>query len=78
MKKISAILSLVLMLLALLGGCKANETTPAISPNVPIVSESPAIPSPSPIVSPETSPEESPKATAPVKPTASPAASPAA
>lgn len=75
MKKISAILSLVLMLLAMLGGCK---TTPAVSPNVPIVSESPAIPSPSPIVSPKPSPVESPKATAPVKPTASPAASPAA
>lgn len=78
MKKISAIFSLVLLLLAMLGGCKSNNTTPAVSPNVPIVSESPAIPSPSPIVSPKASAVESPKATAPVKPTASPAVSPTA
>lgn len=78
MKKISAIFSLVLLLLAMLGGCKSNNTTPAVSPNVPIVSASPAIPSPSPVTSPKASAAASPKATAPVKPTASPAASPAA
>ena len=70
MKKISAIITLGLMLVAMLGGCKSNVVTPTISPNVPVVSTSPAIPSPSPAASP--------KASAAVKPTASPAASPAA
>ena len=67
MKKLSAIITMVLMLLAMFSGCKSNVVTPTVSPNVPVVSESPAITSPS---------VASPKATATVKPSASPAASP--
>jgi len=62
MKKISAIFSLVLLLLAMLGGCKSNDTTPAVSPNVPIVSESPAIPSPDMSASPDVTETVSPSA----------------
>ena len=69
MKKMTAIITMILMLLAMLSGCKSNATTPTVSPNVPVVSESPAITSPS---------IGSPEATAPVSPSASPAASPAA
>jgi|GEM_PF-3386623 len=68
MKKISAIITMILMLLAMLGGCKSNVVTPTVSPNVPVVSESSAIPSPA-VAS-------SPKVSATVKPSASPAAAP--
>lgn len=60
MKKISAIITLVFMLLAMLGGCKSNVVTPTLSPNVPVVSESPAIPSPEVSTSPAASPAVSP------------------
>jgi len=70
MKKVSVAIALVLMLLAVLGGCKKTTVTPTVSPNVPVVSESPAIPSPSV--------KTSPAVTGTVSPAASPVASPAA
>lgn len=70
MKKVSAAIVLVLMLLAVLGACKKVDVTPTVSPNVPVVSESPAIPSPSAATSPA--------ATGSVSPAVSPTASPAA
>lgn len=74
MKKTTAYITLALLLLALLGGCKSNTAKPSASPNVPAVSQSPAIPSPSVSASPKASaaPSASPKASA------SPAASPSA
>lgn len=68
MKRTTAIITLALLLLAMISGCKTNTTTPSASPNVPVVSQSPAIPSPTT--------GESPAATGQVSP--SPAASPAA
>jgi len=64
MKKVSAVIVLVLMLLAVLGACTKTTVTPTVSPNVPVVSESPAIPSPSA--------ETSPAVTGTVSPAASP------
>ena len=63
MKKNSAIFALVLTLTVLLCGCKSNVVTPTVSPNVPVVSESPAIPSPSMKASPTVSPVISPTVT---------------
>ena len=60
---------MVFMLLAMFSGCKSNVETPTVSPNVPVVSESPAITSPS---------IGSPEATANVESSASPEASPEA
>ena len=85
MKKITSIIAVVLVLTSVLGGCKKTTTTP--SPNVPVVSESPAITSPkvsaSPSASPKASPVTSPKASAPAspgqkQPATSPSASPKA
>ncbi|NLH01753.1 MAG: hypothetical protein GX488_07650 [Clostridiales bacterium] len=46
MKKFTTIITVFLMLASVLGGCKKATPTPSMSPNVPEVSESPAIPSP--------------------------------
>ena len=46
MKKASIILTIIVMALSVLTGCKAPAGKPTTSPNVPIVSETPAIPSP--------------------------------
>ncbi len=62
MKKTTVIIVLALLVLAVLGGCKTGTTVPTASPNVPIVSESPAIPSPDLTESPEASPMTSPSA----------------
>lgn len=69
MKKITPIIAVFLMLAAVLCGCRQNNVVPTASPNVPIVSESPAIPSPdmtpdteSPMVSPDVKPDKSPDA----------------
>ncbi len=70
MRKLTAIITLALMLLAMLGGCKKATVTPTVSPNVPVVSESPAIPSPAVTASPKVS--ASPNVTATVTPTAAP------
>ncbi|MEA4894110.1 MAG: hypothetical protein VB064_02490 [Oscillospiraceae bacterium] len=72
MKRTTAIIVLALMILAILGGCKTSTTTPSASPNVPVVSESPAIPSPTTGESPAASAKVSPS------PSASPETSPAA
>jgi len=73
MKKITVFITLALLLLAMLGGCKTNTTTPSASPNVPVVSQSPAIPSPSVSASPKasTAPSASPKASTAASPSAS-------
>lgn len=63
MKKSIAAISMIILLAAMLCGCKRNTVTPTISPNVPVVSESPAIPSPDL--------SASPKPTATVQPSAS-------
>lgn len=64
MKRITAIITLVLILTVLFCGCTKTDVTPTVSPNVPVVSESPAIPSPdmsaSPAVTPSASPAVSP------------------
>lgn len=62
MKKATVFIALALLVLALLGGCRTGTTVPTASPNVPIVSESPAIPSPVITTSPEVSPKETPSA----------------
>jgi hypothetical protein len=51
MKKTTVYIALSLLALALLGGCRKAVTVPSAKPKTPIVSESPAIPSP------KTSPE---------------------
>ena len=70
MKKISAYITLALMLLAMLSGCKSNVATPTVSPNVPVVSETPAISSPKVTASPKVSPVASPQASTAVSPAA--------
>ena len=75
MKKITAIIILSLLVLAMLGGCKNTGTTPSVSPNVPVVSESPAIPSPTTGESPEASPSPAASPMVSASPGASPAAS---
>ncbi len=62
MKRITAIITLVLMLTALLCACKKNVPAPTASPNVPVVSETPAVPSPDMSASPNVSPKVSPSA----------------
>ncbi|NCB74168.1 MAG: hypothetical protein EOM51_05420 [Clostridia bacterium] len=66
MKTIAAIITLVLLMTVLFCACKNVDVTPTVSPNVPVVSESPAIPSPDM--------SASPNATANASPSASPAA----
>jgi len=66
MKTMAAIITLVLLMTVLLCACKNVDVTPTASPNVPVVSESPAIPSPDM--------SASPTVTATVSPSASPAA----
>lgn len=70
MKKITSIISVVVVLVSALVGCYKTPTSPRVSPHGPVVSESPSVPSPkasalpttspraSPIVSPKTSPKK--------------------
>ena len=78
MKKATAFITLALMLMALLGACKKTEVTPTVSPNVPVVSESPAIASPKVSSTPKASAAASPSASVAASPAASSAASPKA
>ncbi|MBP8640598.1 MAG: hypothetical protein KBI01_06835 [Oscillospiraceae bacterium] len=71
MRKIAAYITLAMMLLAMLSGCKSNIATPSLSPNVPIVSESPAIASPDLTAAPAESPMASAEASTPASPEAS-------
>jgi len=78
MKKITSIIAIFLLMATIFGGCKKTTPTPSASPNVPVVSESPAIPSPelSPSASPKASPATSPSTSpAQKQPAASPSAS---
>lgn len=69
MKKASLILTIIVLALSVLTGCKPSAVTPTASPNVPIVSETPAIPSPGLDESPM--PEETLKPTESLEPTES-------
>ena len=78
MKKLTAIIAVLMVLTSVLGGCKNKTTVPSARPNVPVVSESPAIPSPklSPSASPKASPTTEPSTSpAQKQPAASPSAS---
>lgn len=76
MKKASLILTIIVMALSMLTGCKTPVEKPTASPNVPVVSETPAIPSPDLDVSPGPSetvmPAESLKPVESLKPTTTP------
>ena len=62
MKRITAIITLVLLMTVLFCACSNVDDTPTVSPNVPIVSESPAIPSPDMSASPDVTETVSPSA----------------
>ncbi len=76
MKKASLILTIIVMVLSILTGCKMSTGQPTASPNVPIVSETPAIPSPDLDLSPNPAetmePTESLKPVESLKPTTTP------
>lgn len=76
MKKAILILTIIVMALSMLTGCKTPAGKPTTSPNVPIASETPAIPSPDLDGSPEPGgtmePTESLKPVESTKPTTTP------